>query len=518
VRKLGIVFTIVLAALLWPASALALDGPSPSCNGGSCVGWFTAAGSPVAVSWNAPAGASLTDCHFETITSDTSGTNVSCGAYYPAQQQTVTATVNVRRDTTPPQVTAMAAARAPDSNGWYNHAVGVTLSGADATSGIASCDSPSYSGPDSGSAVVSGVCRDVAGNTSASSTLTLEYDATAPSASASLGRTPDASGWYSKPVGISFGGSDATSGIAACTSATTYSGPDSGSADVGGQCTDRAGNRTAASATLRFDSTPPTAVAQPARPPDENGWYSKPLTIAFKGADKLSGVASCTEPVSWSRPDTADAKVSGTCRDAAGNVSAPASSTFKFDATAPATPSVELVDAGSSVALAWKRSTGATSYEVLRAPSSSSHLTVVWRGTALKFVDRSVKDNTRYRYVVRALDQAGNPAARSIVVTPQQPVYAPAPGTVTRVPPTVRWADDKKARFYNLQLYRGKTKVLSVWPTAAQMRLPRSWGFAGQRWKLQPGGYRVFVWPAFGSTASPRYGKLLGQTSFTWKA
>ena len=208
--------------LAWPASAMALDGPSPTCNQGSCVGWFNGAGVPVAVSWSAPAGASLTDCHFETITADTSGTNVSCGAYYAAQQQTVTVTVTVRRDTTPPQVTSVSPARAPDANGWYNHAVALTFAGSDATSGIASCGAPTYSGPDSGSASVVGVCRDVAGNTSAPLAFALKYDATAPAAGASLARGPDANGWYSKPITVSFAGSDATSGIASCTAPATY--------------------------------------------------------------------------------------------------------------------------------------------------------------------------------------------------------------------------------------------------------------------------------------------------------
>ena len=516
-RTLTLAAAVVVAALAWPATALALEGPSPSCNGGSCVGWFTGGG-PVAVSWSAPSGASLTDCHFETITTDTPGTTVSCGAYYAAQQQTVTATVTVRRDTTPPQVTSMSPARSPDANGWYNHAVAVTLAGSDATSGIASCDSPTYSGPDSGSATVGGVCRDAAGNTSSSASVTLEYDATAPSVNAALGREPDANGWYAKAVGVSFGGSDATSGIASCTPATTYAGPDSGTASAAGQCTDRAGNHADASATFRFDSTPPTAVAQPTRPPDENGWYSKPLTVEFKGTDALSGVASCTAPVSYAKPDSADAKVTGTCRDAAGNVSAAASSTFKFDATPPSVPAVEVEASGSTVTLAWARASGAESYEVLRAPPGKQKPAVVWRGTALSFTDRAVKDGIRYRYVVRALDRAGNPAGRSLVVTPLMPVYAPARGTVTRKPPTVRWAADTKARFYNVQVYRGKTKVLSLWPTQASLRLPRSWSFAGRRWKLERGAYRIFVWPAFGSPASPRYGKLLGQTSFRWKA
>jgi len=517
-KALGVALALVLAALALPASALALDGPSPSCNGGSCVGWFKVPGAPVAVSWSAPAGASLTDCQFQTITSDTAGTNVSCGAYYAAQQQTVNVTVTVRRDTTPPQVTAIAAARAPDANGWYNHAVGVALTGSDATSGIASCDAPTYSGPDSGAAVVSGVCRDGAGNTSTSASVALEYDATAPTASAALARGPDANGWYAKPVGVTFAGSDATSGIASCTGATTYSGPDSDAASASGQCTDVAGNHTDASATFRFDATPPTVVAQPARAPDENGWYVKPLTIAFKGTDTTSGVASCTSPVNYAKPDTADAKVTGTCRDEAGNLSVAAMSSFKFDATPPAVPAVEILAVGKSVTLAWQKASGAASYEVLRAPPGKKHLTRVWHGTALRFTDKAVKHGARYRYVVRALDQAGNPAGRSLVVAPQQPVYAPTAGTVARVPPTVRWAADTKASFYNVQLYRGTTKVLSLWPKTPSLRLRRSWSFAGQRRKLEPGPYRVFVWPAFGSITSPRYGKLLGQTSFNWKS
>ena len=97
--------------------------------------------------------------------------------YYATQQQTVTVTVTVRRDTTPPQVTSVSPARAADANGWYNHAVALTFAGSDATSGIATCGAPTYSGPDSGSVAVVGVCRDVAGNTSAPVTFALKYDA-----------------------------------------------------------------------------------------------------------------------------------------------------------------------------------------------------------------------------------------------------------------------------------------------------------------------------------------------------
>jgi hypothetical protein len=82
-------------------------------------------------------------------------------------------------DADPPTGVAAAATRAPDHNGWYNHAFGVAWHGADATSGIASCTSLAYSGPDASTANVSGGCTDKAGN-SASSSFAVEYDATPP--------------------------------------------------------------------------------------------------------------------------------------------------------------------------------------------------------------------------------------------------------------------------------------------------------------------------------------------------
>jgi hypothetical protein len=73
---------------------------------------------------------------------------------------------------------------------------------------------------------------------------------------ASFARGPDANGWYNHPVGINWGGTDATSGIAACTS-LTYSGPDNATATVSGGCTDVAGNSSSTSFAFKYDATPP---------------------------------------------------------------------------------------------------------------------------------------------------------------------------------------------------------------------------------------------------------------------
>ena len=67
------------------------------------------------------------------------------------------------RDVQSPTAT-VAPARGPDSNGWYNHPVASALS-ASSFSGIASCSSTTYAGPNTAGATVSGTCTDNAGKT-----------------------------------------------------------------------------------------------------------------------------------------------------------------------------------------------------------------------------------------------------------------------------------------------------------------------------------------------------------------
>ena len=60
--------------------------------------------------------------------------------------------LTIKIDKTAPSVSGAALARAPDSNGWFNHPVAAAFSGQDAVSGIAGCSSPTYAGGDSASA------------------------------------------------------------------------------------------------------------------------------------------------------------------------------------------------------------------------------------------------------------------------------------------------------------------------------------------------------------------------------
>jgi hypothetical protein len=246
---------------------------------------------------------------------------------------TTSQTFGLKFDSKPPIVTATPG-RSADSNGWYNHPLAVSFSGVDGLSGIDSCSAPqTYSGPDTGSASVNGSCQDEAGNVG-TATFPLAYDSAPPVTTATLGRSPDANGWYDKPVGISFGGTDDASGIAFCTPDKTYSGPDTGSASVNGSCTDRAGNVDAATASFRYDSTAPSVSGgTPSRPPDSNGWYNRAVSVSFSGADGMSGLASCSQ-ATYSGPDDGAALVGGTCTDKAGNTGT-GFYTLEYDATPP---------------------------------------------------------------------------------------------------------------------------------------------------------------------------------------
>ncbi len=91
---------------------------------------------------------------------------------------------------------------------------------------------------------------------------------------------------------------------------------------------------------------------------------------------------------------------------------------------------------------------------------------------------------------------------------------SPQNGQRLASPPLLRWAPVGEASYFNVQLWRGKQKVLSAWPTLAHLQLTRSWVYDGKKQRLVPGVYTWYVWPGLGSRAEDRYGAMLGSRSF----
>jgi hypothetical protein len=181
---------LVLVGVLLAGAASAEDAsaqillrcsPAPA----NCDTWYRG---PVTVEWDTTGATSESSgCLTRTYGADTRGTPISCSAVFGAIEATVKGLVRI--DATPPTVSA-APDRPPDANGWFNHPVGVAFAGSDATSGVAGCDRAAYGGPDGIGVIVSGSCRDVAGNVGQGA-LTLNYDATAPAAPKASARPDD---------------------------------------------------------------------------------------------------------------------------------------------------------------------------------------------------------------------------------------------------------------------------------------------------------------------------------------
>jgi hypothetical protein len=137
-------------------------------------GWYR---SNVTVNWVVVGATSSSGCDAVTLVVDTPGTKITCTARNGLDETIKSVTLKV--DKTAPSAAAVAG-RLPDSNGWYNRPFAVTFAGVDTMSGIESCSSAQYAGPDNAEGALAGSCRDSAGNVAAAS-YGFKYDATAPS-------------------------------------------------------------------------------------------------------------------------------------------------------------------------------------------------------------------------------------------------------------------------------------------------------------------------------------------------
>jgi hypothetical protein len=274
----------------------------------------------------------------------------------------------------------------------------------------------------------------------------------------------------------------------------------------------RDGFTTTVSKTFKVDKTAPVVATALDRSPDANGWYNRPVTIAFNGTDATSGFQSCGA-VRYAGPDSPDASVGASCSDVAGNTAA-RSVTFKYDATAPSLFGVTAKVANRSAEIAWRMSSDTAFVEVVRAPGHSGQgETVVYRGSETGFRDGGLGPGRKYEYRVIGIDAAANRVENKLEITATGALFSPLPGAVVTAPPTLVWAPVARASYYNVLLVRGR-KVYSAWPTRTSLRLPRTWIYKKRRYALRPGTYRWYVWPGFGRISAAKYGKLLGGSSF----
>jgi hypothetical protein len=323
------------------------------------------------------------------------------------------------------------------------------------------------------------------------------------------GRAGD-NGWYTGPVTIAWTIANATD--IDCTTIETLRDDTTGTQR---SCTasNADGPVTGHTKAIMIDQTPPIGVlATPQRPADHGAFYTAPLTIAWSGTDATSGIASCTT-ITYAGDAATPA---GTCRDRAGNVSAPVPFPLAYDATPPTLTGVTAtVAADRTATVGWTPGPDAQTVTVVRAPGNAPLLTAAPASTTRSVTDGPLPPGATNTYTITVADAAGNATTATTTATAPTAIaaaaQAKAKADAAKRLPTLRWRARRDARYYNLQLFRNGRKILSAWPTKPHYTLRATWRYRGKSYKLASGRYRWYVWPGYGPRAQHRYGRLLAK-------
>jgi hypothetical protein len=308
------------------------------------------------------------------------------------------------------------------------------------------------------------------------------------------------------------------------------------------QARDAAGNTTTATYDWTIDTKPPTVTitSQPAATTSETtATFTFDVDETAAAACSLDGsaFAACGSPVSYSDLAPGSHSFAVQAVDAAGNTGSPAVYEWSIspltvvevppvvqqpptvvpDTTAPDTVDpIEYFVAYHYLELTWTRPPdGDFSHVTVFRRTSAGGRVAVYSGPATRYLDASFNNALDYRYDVISYDATGNASPSvTVAISSSTLLASPRPGARVRRPPTLAWASISRARFYNVQLFRNGRKVMSTWPRRSRVHLAPRWHYAKHAYALTRGRYDWYVWPAFRSGGSIRYGPAIGHSFF----
>jgi hypothetical protein len=244
-----------------------------------------------------------------------------------------------------PQITASAALAdsSPYTSGdWVNQDVIVSYQCTDGGSGVAGVDSPVTISSEGANQSATGDCTDNVGHTSQADFSGINIDKTKPTLSFdSYSPAANGAGWNNTDVSVAFTASDALSGVANTSPASSPLALSAEGASVTGSVTvtDVAGNSdTFNTSAVKIDKTKP--ALNPSRhagsEPNGAGWNNSAVTVDANASDALSGLASVSPASSQTASgEGAGQSLSFTATDVAGNSETASLGGINIDLTKP---------------------------------------------------------------------------------------------------------------------------------------------------------------------------------------
>jgi hypothetical protein len=237
---------------------------------------------------------------------------------------TVTGSQTVSVDLTAPVIKG-AASPAPGSSGWNTTPVAVTFTCTDALSGVASGNPTGNTTvtADTNGSVVTGSCRDVAGNVASATIGPVRLDRTPPVIQFQSVSPINAAGWSNGPVTVTWSCADAGSGPVSATVTQQVTG-DGTNQSATATCADVAGNTAGNTHTgIKIDTVAP--LIRFFSPGDGQSYVQgAAVSASYSCSDNSSGVAGCTGDLPNGQPVPTDTlgphTFTVTATDVAGNV------------------------------------------------------------------------------------------------------------------------------------------------------------------------------------------------------
>ena len=146
-----------------------------------------------------------------------------------------------------------------------------------------------------------------------------------------------------------------------------------------------------------------------------------------------------------------------------------------------------------------------------RPPRTPADGKIVYKGLGTSTSLRLTIGDTGY-VALYAYSRGGNyslPARKVVSLAPLIPLR-PTTGSSVRTAPRLTWKAQGRTAYYNVQVFRNGSRVLTGWPSKPAFSIPRG--------KLRPGTYVWFVWPAVRHPGKPAtFGRLIGRATFVLK-